>query len=858
VLLALAAALLCAGGGVIGHQHWSDVQCGTCAFNEDSKTNTLIRTVVDGSGSGSGSGSGPLGTTADSGCGNSCTELMLNDLLAGQPETLAPGVFAGLGSLTSLYLSANKLTELPVDAFRDLTNLRVLNLSRNQLKTLPKDIFKGLTKLEELRLADNKFVSLPEGIWDDLISLNVFYLYGNKDLGVEIEKCGNCEFWKDNVDDSVGRPGPYFCSCRTLELGFRGVKSIFSSTIPGYPLRGLTDLEELSLIGVPVHRGDGVLADDSFKDLTNLRKLFLKCISHCSGVHSSGVVFTSLGANAFKGLVSLESLSLAGNNIARLPEGVFAHLTNLSALELTGNNIARLPEGICARLTNLASLSLDFNGLAELSNNTFANCANLTHLYLNFNKLATLPEGVFGSLVNLRELNLQNNLLTSASFPVRVFENLTSLTRINLLDNSLGAKVPPALEPLRQRGVTIEAVFGTCGEDSYIFNGECHACTAWSKYAILIYGTIALAFMYAYYMFTSMLESNRRDSKSLTTRFQVIKKHVHVIQEHVQMFLRHMQLTTIVVAFSVSWPHAVLDFYRYITSVVRLDVIEMASPECLGPTANMQYIIRLLVRISVLMAPNIVFWIIFWCASNTEFQYKMLKFLRKVCELTFLPLIVAILEPYNCNYDSDEPTMNGDPTRKCDMGDMKYIEVIGIAAFWTFFLALYTTLQLVVVRRVALGSASEKVQAVFSDKLESLKATAWWWITASMLQTIGLAIISVFGSSMPTAQAGLSACIVVLLMVVLWRHQPFEDSADGSYSLKLYAIELCQCLIALLSSVFNGSVAADVSVTVLFYAVLALDCYIFVYDLRMQLAEINQKSEDKARVESEGEDEENK
>ena len=92
---------------------------------------------------------------------------------------LKAGDFAGLTSLTDLYLFNNALTTLPDDVFDDLTALEILTLGRNELTTLPAGVFDRLIALTELGLDNNDLPTLPAGVFDRLIALEILTLNGN-------------------------------------------------------------------------------------------------------------------------------------------------------------------------------------------------------------------------------------------------------------------------------------------------------------------------------------------------------------------------------------------------------------------------------------------------------------------------------------------------------------------------------------------------------------------------------------------------------------------------------------------------------------------------------------------------------
>ncbi len=84
-------------------------------------------------------------------------------------SNLKSGDFAGLTGLTSLNLSNNEITTLPVDIFSGLSALETLRLDNNQLSTLPTVVFAGLTSLTTLDLSENPLpTSLPARLFADV------------------------------------------------------------------------------------------------------------------------------------------------------------------------------------------------------------------------------------------------------------------------------------------------------------------------------------------------------------------------------------------------------------------------------------------------------------------------------------------------------------------------------------------------------------------------------------------------------------------------------------------------------------------------------------------------------------------
>src|SRR6185369_15319377 len=113
---------------------------------------------------------------------------------------------------------------------------------------------------------------------------------------------------------------------------------------------------------------------------------------------------------------ALETLILADNGLAELPEGIGA-LTKLRTLDLGHNVLEDLPESL-GQLADLADyLYLHDNRLTALRESLFTRLIRLRYLNVSDNRLAALPASI-GNLSSLEELRADGNQLTSlpASF----------------------------------------------------------------------------------------------------------------------------------------------------------------------------------------------------------------------------------------------------------------------------------------------------------------------------------------------------------------------------------------------------------------------------------------------------------
>ena len=144
---------------------------------------------------------------------------------------------------------------------------------------------------------------------------------------------------------------------------------------------------------------------------------------------------TSLQADDFSGLSSLEALYLGDNQLTSLPEKLFAGLSSLKDLYLHTNRLTSLPEKLFAGLSSLAQINLHTNRLTSLPEKLFAGLPSLTQLFLRNNRLTSLSADVFSNLSSLQYLYLDDNQLTS--LPAEVFSGPSSLTQLLLNNNKL-------------------------------------------------------------------------------------------------------------------------------------------------------------------------------------------------------------------------------------------------------------------------------------------------------------------------------------------------------------------------------------------------------------------------------------
>ncbi|XP_046847197.1 relaxin receptor 1-like isoform X2 [Xenia sp. Carnegie-2017] len=110
----------------------------------------------------------------------------------------------------------------------------------------------------------------------------------------------------------------------------------------------------------------------------------------------------------FNGLIELENLNLAGNDLKEIPTDCFKSLTNLKHLDLSNNELSLQNCEMFNGLIELENLNLAGNGLKEIPTDCFKSLTDLKHLDLSRNNIAEIPKGCFKTLNKLRNLSFNS------------------------------------------------------------------------------------------------------------------------------------------------------------------------------------------------------------------------------------------------------------------------------------------------------------------------------------------------------------------------------------------------------------------------------------------------------------------
>ncbi|XP_043845032.1 immunoglobulin superfamily containing leucine-rich repeat protein 2 [Dromiciops gliroides] len=135
-------------------------------------------------------------------------------------SAIEPGALAVLVQLKNLDISHNQIVDFPWADLRNLSALQLLKMNNNRMAALPADAFRNLRDLRSLRINNNHFSFIAEGTFDALTSLSHLQIYNN----------------------------PFDCTCRLLWL-----KAWAENTLISIPEReSITCASPPDLKGVPL------------------------------------------------------------------------------------------------------------------------------------------------------------------------------------------------------------------------------------------------------------------------------------------------------------------------------------------------------------------------------------------------------------------------------------------------------------------------------------------------------------------------------------------------------------------------------------------------------------------------------
>ncbi|KAH3792755.1 insulin-like growth factor-binding protein complex acid labile subunit isoform X2 [Dreissena polymorpha] len=368
-----------------------------------------------------------------------------------------PETFFKCTSMSNIVISNNNIEELRNETFQALQNrsLSTLYLSRNKITTASAGVFSHIRSITSLKLGSNPLdgadlraligslagkklasIDLSDIKLNGILMLDTFSLLSNTTITSLKLTYNKIQSLENNVFYGLNRLIELDLSnCQlqiTNEASFNGLDSL-----------NLLNLEKNKLTDIPrnlpsrltkLYMDDNqitAIPDSIFGNLEYLQELYIRYNS-----------IQTLTQGSFMGLLKLERLNLYHNVIATIPGKTFDPLTSLKGLDMAKNNLANIQQSV-GRFSSQGSLqyiNLADNNCVYLQPDFFKFMTSLTEVHLERNNLGGLIAenyggSFFASLTSLNQLYLMENSITHIPGPT--FQSLESLQVLNVSRNKL-------------------------------------------------------------------------------------------------------------------------------------------------------------------------------------------------------------------------------------------------------------------------------------------------------------------------------------------------------------------------------------------------------------------------------------
>lgn len=343
-----------------------------------------------------------------------------------------PDALAGLeGYLQVLQLSANNLTQLPVQMLMRLDQLRELNIRDNVLRDLDADkLFQAFRdRVQRLDVGGRRNNPVAVQEFANMRSLRA----------LSLSRLPQNHLSMSDFEDFT----PELDELKVSDGGLQSVKNYAFRYVRGLRFLDLSDsnigtleqdaFQEVghSLLELRMARGLGSMRQVPGEALRHLAFLTLLDLSHNR--------LRSMSPNSFRPLQKLRTLLLRDNTLESLPPGALdadAHM-HLEEVDLSFNEIHVLSEHSVYDLPVLRRLDLSDNRIGRIERHAIANLDKLRKLDLRGNRVQQMDTEAFQNLPALEELDLAYNDMADLDFGMLEQVGTLSSFKLNLSHNHI-------------------------------------------------------------------------------------------------------------------------------------------------------------------------------------------------------------------------------------------------------------------------------------------------------------------------------------------------------------------------------------------------------------------------------------
>ena len=298
--------------------------------------------------------------------------------------------FQNMTSLSSLYLSFNRLTQLQENDFEGLKNLRMLELSNNQISSIHTNTFKDLEMLRYLIINNNPLVTVRDLVFTSSVLQSVDF--------------SECQL------TSVPTQMP--ASVADFRLGNNEIMTLNDGDFEGMDNLRLLTLNDNNLKNVSYR---------ALKGRNNLKELWIS---------RNQLYYVPQGLPS-----SLQNLFMENNEVYEIHSMAFSEVPNIKVVDLEMNQIQSIDKDALKGLAHLENFDVQGNQIASINRGTFSDLESLIKLQLSNNPINNIESGAFNNLPNMSSLALSHIKTPDTSVPADMITGLESVNHIRLLDS---------------------------------------------------------------------------------------------------------------------------------------------------------------------------------------------------------------------------------------------------------------------------------------------------------------------------------------------------------------------------------------------------------------------------------------